>query len=68
MWANTSKNLGTLKNLKEVIINNNIEEVIIAIESTEQEAISDIINKLNETYVTIKQSRVYMIFLPEELK
>ena len=48
------KKLGTLKNLKEVILNYNIEEVIIAIESTEQEAIGDIINKLNETYVTIK--------------
>ncbi len=48
------KKLGTVNNLKEVIIKYNIEEVIIAIESTEQEAISDIINKLNETHVTIK--------------
>lgn len=59
---NNSKNLvskylnqlGTLKNLKEVIRNYNIAEVIIAIESTEQEAIGDIINKLNETFVSIK--------------
>ena len=59
---NNSKNLvgkyleklGTVKNLKEVIFKHNIEEVIIAIESTEQEAIGGIINKLNETYVTIK--------------
>lgn len=46
--------LGNLKNLKDVIREYKIEEAIIAIESTEHDKITNIINKLSETNVIIK--------------
>jgi len=52
--SNYLKNLGSLKNLKEVIHTHNIEEVIIAIESSEHDEIGKIINTLNDTNVIIK--------------
>lgn len=46
--------MGSFNNLEEVIIENNIEEVIIAIESSEHEEIGVILNKLQLTNVIIK--------------
>jgi len=46
--------LGDLNNISEVIINYRVEEVIIAIESNEQDAIEQIINKIEKTFVIIK--------------
>jgi len=47
-------NLGILKNLPEIVEEYNIEEVIIALETSEHDEISSIINKLNECNVVIK--------------
>lgn len=46
--------LGELKNIKEIISENKIEEVIIAIESSEHNQINKIIQILDETNVIIK--------------
>jgi exopolysaccharide biosynthesis polyprenyl glycosylphosphotransferase len=46
--------LGSFENVKTIIEKNNIEEVIIAIESTEHDRINRIINKLIDTNVLIK--------------
>ncbi len=46
--------LGNMKSLTQVIEKHRIQEVIIAIESSEHKAISRIINKLNESRVVIK--------------
>ena len=46
--------LGSLKNLTSIINDYKVEEVIIALESSEHEEISRIINKLNEFEVSIK--------------
>ncbi|MFM7024304.1 MAG: sugar transferase [Flavobacteriales bacterium] len=46
--------LGSIVNLKEIIINQSIEEVIIAIETNEQEKINDIIAQLEGRNITIK--------------
>lgn len=46
--------LGGLENLKQVIRNEGVEEVIIAIESSEHENIGRIINDLEDTDVIIK--------------
>lgn len=46
--------LGGLKHLREVITDNKVEEVIIAIESSEHDQIRKIINILEETSVIIK--------------
>jgi len=48
------RHLGDLNNISEVIINYRVEEVIIAIESNEQDAIEQIINKIEKTFVIIK--------------
>jgi exopolysaccharide biosynthesis polyprenyl glycosylphosphotransferase len=46
--------LGSIDNVKAIIEENHIEEVIIAIESTEHDRINRIINKLIDTNVLIK--------------
>ena len=46
--------LGNMNHISEVIINYLVEEVIIAIESNEQDAIEQIINKIEKTFVIIK--------------
>ncbi len=46
--------LGSLSNIKEIIEKYKIEEVIIAIESSEHDCINRIINKLIDTNVAIK--------------
>jgi exopolysaccharide biosynthesis polyprenyl glycosylphosphotransferase len=46
--------LGDLNHISEVIKNHQVEEVIIAIESNEQDAIEQIINKLEKNFVIIK--------------
>jgi exopolysaccharide biosynthesis polyprenyl glycosylphosphotransferase len=46
--------LGTFTNLKKIVRNNNIEEVIIALESSEHQEINRIINILSECNVIIK--------------
>lgn len=46
--------LGSIENLRDVIDKNKIEEVLIALEYAEQEAIWKIINKLQDKYVIIK--------------
>jgi exopolysaccharide biosynthesis polyprenyl glycosylphosphotransferase len=46
--------LGTLKNLKQIIKDYNIEEVIIAIETTEHETLGHIINEIDNLNVKIK--------------
>lgn len=47
-------NLGKLDELKAIILENNIEEVIIAIESNEHERINDIVNELVNINLLIK--------------
>jgi exopolysaccharide biosynthesis polyprenyl glycosylphosphotransferase len=47
-------NLGKLKSLGDVLKNNSIDEVIIAIETSEHNRIHDIINLLAEKHVVIK--------------
>jgi len=46
--------LGKLKQIREIIIKHNVEEVIVAIESSEHDQINRIINILNEKNVIIK--------------
>ena len=46
--------IGELSNLKEIILKNKIEEVIIAIESSEHENIGKIVNELDSENVIIK--------------
>lgn len=46
--------LGDLSNLKDIINDNNVEEVIIAIETTEHKKIGEIINKIEDLDVQIK--------------
>ena len=46
--------LGSLDDVKKIIIRNQIKEVIIAIESSEHDKIGKIINKLIDCYVVIK--------------
>ena len=46
--------LGTIRNLPDIITKYNVEEVIIAIESSEHENIGRIINELEDTDVIIK--------------
>ncbi len=46
--------LGGLKDLRQVIMNHKVEEVIIAIESSEHESIGKIINELEDTGAIIK--------------
>ena len=46
--------LGKLDDLRTIIDNNKVEEVIIAIESSEQEEVWRIINKLQDKHVIIK--------------
>jgi exopolysaccharide biosynthesis polyprenyl glycosylphosphotransferase len=48
------KHLGSIKDLKQIIIQYDIEEVIIAIESSEHESIGKILNELGGTNVIIK--------------
>ncbi|HAF29894.1 MAG TPA: sugar transferase [Bacteroidales bacterium] len=48
------KNLGNLKDIKEIIDKHKIEEVIIALESTEHKEIEKIINYLDDKDVVIK--------------
>lgn len=48
------KNLGNLKDIKEIIDKHKIEEVIIALESTEHKEIEKIINYLDDKNVVIK--------------
>ena len=47
-------NLGSYQNLNDIIVKNKIEEVIIAIESSEHKIIEDIITKLEDVNVVIK--------------
>ena len=49
-----TRHLGSLKDVKQIIDENDIEEVIIALDMTEQEAIGNIINTLSECNVRIK--------------
>lgn len=49
-----TKHLGHIDETSEIILNNKIEEVIIAIESKEQEAIQKIITQLQDLNVTVK--------------
>lgn len=46
--------LGEFKDIRNIIINNNVEEVIIAIESWEHEYLNRIINELEDMNVIIK--------------
>lgn len=48
------ENLGNLKNIREIIDSHNIEEIIIALESTEHKEIEKIINYLDDKNVVIK--------------
>lgn len=54
LLENEIKHLGSYKNLKNIIEQNSIEEVIIAIESNEHEKLSKILNELYDTNVIIK--------------
>jgi exopolysaccharide biosynthesis polyprenyl glycosylphosphotransferase len=46
--------LGEYKDLKEIVLSNNVEEIIIAIESWEHNYLEKIINELNDFNATIK--------------
>lgn len=46
--------LGEYKDLKEIVLSNNVEEIIIAIESWEHNYLEKIINELNDFDATIK--------------
>ena len=48
------KYLGTLSNLKEIIVKNNIKEVVIALDNTERKETEKIINLLDNTDIIIK--------------
>lgn len=48
------KNLGGIKNLKEIIRQYKIEEAVIALESSEHENIGNVINELEDTPVIVK--------------
>jgi exopolysaccharide biosynthesis polyprenyl glycosylphosphotransferase len=48
------KHLGSVSDVKQVVEEHNIEEVIITLEPTEHQAVSDIINTLSGTDVVIK--------------
>ena len=54
MLVQKLKHLGDYKGLKKLIGENNVEEVIIAIESAEHEFIGKIINELDDTNCIIK--------------
>ena len=47
-------NLGDIKNLREIISSLNIEEAIIALESSEHDRIGQILNELEDTTVMVK--------------
>jgi len=47
-------NLGDIKNLKEIITKQKIEEAIIALESSEHDRIGQILNELEDTTVIVK--------------
>jgi len=49
-----TRHFGSLKDVKQIILDNDIEEVIIALDMAEHEAISNIINTLGECNVRIK--------------
>lgn len=49
-----TRHLGSLREVKQIITDNDIEEVIIALDMAEHEAISNIINTLGECNVRIK--------------
>lgn len=49
-----TRHLGSIKDIKKIIEDNYIEEVIIALDTSEHEAISNIINTLGECNVRIK--------------
>ncbi len=49
-----SKRLGSIDQLPEIVNTHQVEEVIIALDTSEHDKISKIINKLNECDVTIK--------------
>ena len=49
-----TRHLGSIKDIKQIIEENDIEEVIIALDMAEHEAISNIINTLGECNVRIK--------------
>ena len=46
--------LGELKDLHDIVVENEVEEVIIAIEHTENHTVADIITQLEDTNVVIK--------------
>ncbi len=52
----TIKHLGTLKDIKQVVEEHQIEEVIITLDTTEHKDISNIINTLSGSQVVIKAS------------
>ena len=54
LMAEYLPHLGHIKDLKKIVTDNNIEEVIIAIERTEQNDIERIISQLEDTDVVIK--------------
>lgn len=54
LLSSSIKHLGELKDLKNIIKEQNVEEVIIAIETTEHKTIGEIINKIEDLNVQIK--------------
>ncbi len=54
LLAGISPHLGHLRDVKEIIVNNEIEDVIIAIEPSEHHKIEEIISMLDEAEVNIK--------------
>ncbi len=52
--AGLTRHLGSIKDVKQIIEEHDIEEVIIALDTAEHEAISSIINTLSECNVRIK--------------
>lgn len=54
LLKDTLSHLGTVKDLRKLIQEQNIEEVIIAIESSEHESINRILNDLEDTGIIVK--------------
>jgi exopolysaccharide biosynthesis polyprenyl glycosylphosphotransferase len=62
------KHLGTLENLHDLVIANNVEEIVIAIERSENELVEAIIGEIEDTDVVIKINPLMQDYLMGSVK
>ncbi len=62
------KHLGNLENLHDLVIANNVEEIVIAIERTENELVEAIISEIEDTEVVIKINPLMQDYLMGSVK